>query len=151
MKKISLLSVVLFFALWANAQVLSQTIRGTILDADSKLPIIGATVKIVGSNPMIGTSTNVSGEFNLAKVPIGNITVQISYLGYETKTIPNIELNAGKETVLNISLQESVVKMDEAVVSAGGIDKGSARNEMNMISTRSVSLDESKRYVGSFN
>lgn len=151
MKKISLLSVVLFFALWANAQVLSQTIRGTILDADSKLPIIGATVKIVGSNPMIGTSTNVNGEFNLTKVPIGNITVQISYLGYETKTIPNIELNAGKETVLNISLQESVVKMDEAVVSAGGIDKGSARNEMNMISTRSVSLDESKRYVGSFN
>ncbi|MES2558866.1 MAG: carboxypeptidase-like regulatory domain-containing protein [Bacteroidota bacterium] len=151
MKKISLLSMALIFAFFVNAQVLTQTIRGTIVDADSKLPIIGATVRIVGGNPVIGTSTNVSGQYQLNKVPIGNITLQISYVGYEGKTIPEIELNAGKETILNISLQEQVVKMNEAVVVAYRIDKGNARNEMNMISSRSVSPEESKRYAGSFN
>lgn len=151
MKKISLLSMALVFAFWVNAQVLTQTIRGTIVDADSKLPIIGATVIIQGSNPVMGASTDVFGQYQINKVPIGNITLQISYVGYESKTIPNVELNAGKETVLNISLQEQVVKMEEAVVSAFNIDKGNARNEMTMISSRSISLDESKRFAGSFN
>jgi hypothetical protein len=151
MKKFSLLSMALVFAFGVNAQMLTQTIRGTIVDADSKLPIIGATVKIVGSNPVIGASTNVSGQYQLNKVPIGNITLQISYIGYESKTMPDIELNAGKETVLNISLNEQVVKMNEAVVIAYSIDKGNPRNEMNMISSRSISLEESKRYAGSFN
>lgn len=141
----------LVFAFWVNAQMLTQTIRGTILDADSKLPIIGATVMIQGSNPVMGASTDVTGQYQINKVPIGNITLQISYVGYESKTIPNVELNAGKETVLNISLQEQVVKMEEAVVSAFNIDKGNARNEMTMISSRSISLDESKRFAGSFN
>ncbi len=141
----------LVFAFWVNAQVLTQTIRGTIVDADSKLPLIGATVKIMGSNPVIGTSTNLSGQFQIDKVPVGNITLHISYVGYESKTIPNIELNAGKETVLHISLQEQVVKIDEAVVVAYSTEKGNARNEMNMVSSRSVSLEDSKRFAGSFN
>jgi hypothetical protein len=151
MKKFSLLSMALVFSCWAEAQVLTQTIRGTIVDTDSKLPVIGATVKIAGSHPVIGTSTNLSGQYQLDKVPIGNITLHISYVGYERKTIPDIELNAGKETVLNISLQEQVIKIDEAVVLADGIDKGNARNEMNMISSRSVSFEESKRFAASFN
>lgn len=151
MKKIFLLTMALGFAFWVNAQVLTQTIRGTIVDADSKLPVIGATVKIVGRNPVIGTATDLSGQYQLNKVPIGNITLQISYVGYESKTIPDIELNAGKESILNISLQEQVVTMNEAVVVAYSIDKGNARNEMNMISSRSVSPEESKRYAGSFN
>ncbi|MCU0422493.1 MAG: carboxypeptidase-like regulatory domain-containing protein [Bacteroidia bacterium] len=150
MKKIILVIIVLAYNFILKAQPLTQTIRGTIVDADSRLPIIGATVQITGLSTVIGTSTNISGEYKIEKVPIGNITLQISFIGYETKTIPDIELSAGKETILNITLQEQVVKMNEAVVSAT-VDKGSARNEMNMISSRSISLDESKRYAGSFN
>lgn len=151
MKKIALLCIHLILTAIVFGQPLTQTFRGTIVDADSKLPIIGATIKIVGSNPVIGTSTNVTGEFKIEKVLIGNITIQITYIGYESKTIPDIELNAGKETVLNITLQESVVKMNEAVVSANNLNKGNAINEMNLINSRSISLEESKRFAGSFN
>ena len=45
----------------AFSQQLTQTLRGTIIDNDSKLPLIGATVKIAGSNPLIGTTTDVNG------------------------------------------------------------------------------------------
>lgn len=151
MKKVALLFIYVIFTTIVMAQPLTQTLRGTVIDGDSKLPIIGATVKISGSNPVIGASTGVNGEFKLEKVPIGNITIQVSYIGYESKTIPDIELNAGKETVLNISLQESVVKMNEAVVSANNLNKGNALNEMNLINSRSISLEESKRFAGSFN
>jgi hypothetical protein len=38
------------------AQHITQNIRGTIADQDSQMPLIGATVIVAGSNPMIGSS-----------------------------------------------------------------------------------------------
>ena len=102
----------------AFSQNLTQTVRGTIADVDSKLPLIGATVIIPGTDPLVGTATDVNGEFRLEKIPIGRIEVVISYLGYETKTISGIVVNSGKEVVLDFSMQESVTKMGEVVVKA---------------------------------
>src|SRR5512133_22093 len=100
MKKIALTSLIIIMCITlAFSQKLSQTVRGTILDTDSKLPLIGAAVKIIGTNPLIGTATDVNGKFRLENIPIGRITLQLSYLGYEAKTIPNIEVNSGKEVV----------------------------------------------------
>ena len=39
-------------------QTLTQTIRGNILDADNKQAMVGATIRIVGSDPIIGTTAN---------------------------------------------------------------------------------------------
>jgi len=128
---------------------LTQTVRGTIIDTDSKMPLIGATVVILGSDPIIGTIASVDGNFRLGNVPVGRITLQLSYLGYEAKTIPNIVVNSGKEVVLNINMQESVVKLDEVVIKPNK-KKGEALNNMALISARSISLEETDRYAGSF-
>ena len=145
MKKISsTLFLIVMFATLTFSQKLSQTIRGTILDNDSKLPIIGATVIIPNSNPLIGTTTDVSGKFRLENIPIGRITLQLSYMGYEAKTISDIIVNSGKEVVLDIAMQESVVKMNEMVVKANK-NKGEATNEMSLLSSRSISLEETGR------
>ncbi|MEI7503341.1 MAG: carboxypeptidase-like regulatory domain-containing protein, partial [Paludibacter sp.] len=63
----------------AFSQQLTQTLRGTIIDIDSKLPLIGATVKIAGSDPLIGTTTDLNGEFKLEKIGVGRISLQLSY------------------------------------------------------------------------
>jgi hypothetical protein len=131
----------------AVSQQLTQTLRGTIIDNDSKLPLIGAIVKVVGSDPLIGTTADINGEFRLEKVAIGRIALQLSYIGYESKTIPDIEVNSGKENVLNLTMQESVLKLNEVVIKADKT-KGEAINEMSIISTRSISLGETKRYAG---
>ena len=86
------------------------------------------------------------GTFRMEKIPIGRISIQLSYLGYEAKTISDIIVNSGKEVVLDLSMQESVVNMNEVVVSAN--KKGEATNEMAMISSRSISPEETKRYTG---
>jgi hypothetical protein len=135
------------FTTLAFSQNLTQIVRGTIVDVDTKLPLIGATLVILGTNPLIGTATDVNGEFRLEKIPIGRIAVKISYIGYETKTIPDIVVNSGKEVVLDFSMQESVLKMDEIVVKAYK-NKGEAHNDMAMISARSISPEETKRYTG---
>ncbi len=147
MKKIiSTTLIIAVFTTLAFSQNLTQTVRGTILDVDSKLPLIGATVMILGSDPLIGTATDVNGKFKLENIPIGRISLQISYLGYETKTIQDIVVNSGKEVVLDITMQESVVKLDEVVVKA--TKKGEATNDMAIVSARSISPEETKRYAG---
>ena len=105
MKKLCLAT--LFFALLspsAFGQQLTQTVRGVVLDLDSKLPLAGATVTIPGTEPVIGTITNASGNFRLENVPVGRITLQLSYLGYENQIVPNIVVNSGKEVLLELHL-----------------------------------------------
>ncbi|MBL4706936.1 MAG: TonB-dependent receptor [Flavobacteriales bacterium] len=131
-------------------QELTQTVRGTVIDLDSEIPLIGAVVSIVGSNPLIGTATDQEGKFKLDNVETGRVHLKISYLGYENMSIPNIVVNSGKEVVLNLKMRESIIKMDEVLITASR-NKGEAVNEMALISSRSISLEESKRYVGSFN
>ncbi|MCK5169111.1 MAG: TonB-dependent receptor, partial [Bacteroidales bacterium] len=151
MKKFILTTfIIAMFTTLAFSQNLTQTVRGTIIDTDSKLPLIGATVTILGSDPLIGTATDVNGNFRFENIPVGRITLQLSYLGYESKTIPNIVVNSGKEVILNLNLQESVVKLDEIVIKPKR-KNGEAINEMSLISARSVSIEQTKRYAGTFN
>ena len=137
------------FTAFVFGQNLTQTVRGTIKDADSHLPLIGATISIVNSDPIIGVSTDMDGQFRLENIPIGRISLQLSYLGYENQTILNIEVNSGKEVVLNLKMQESIVKMEAIVVKANQ-QKGAALNEMAMISARSISAEKTERYAGGF-
>ncbi|MES2780702.1 MAG: TonB-dependent receptor [Bacteroidota bacterium] len=148
-KLITTLFLLTLLSATSHSQNLTQRVRGTILDADSKLPLIGVTV-ILQSNPKVGATTNINGEFKLENVPVGRITLLVSYIGYENKTLPDIEVNSGKERILDFTLQESLVKLDEVVVKAAK-NKGEAVNEMSLISTRSISAEETKRYAGGFN
>jgi hypothetical protein len=148
MKKIIFTSfMIALFSTLAFSQELTQTVRGTIIDMDSQLPLIGVAVRVVGGNSFNGAATDVNGEFRLEKIVVGRITLQLSYVGYETKTIPDIEVNTGKEKVLNLTMQESVLELNEVVVKAYK-NKGEAINDMSLISTRSISASETKRYAG---
>jgi CarboxypepD_reg-like domain len=131
-------------------QNLTQTVRGTLLDEDSKMPLIGVNVIVVGSNPLVGSATDENGNFKLENIPIGRIALKLSYMGYENAIIPNIVVNSGKEVVLNLTMQESAVKMDAVVVMVDK-NKGEALNDMAIISTRSISPEETSRYAGGFN
>ena len=149
-KLILIILIIITFMSVALCQNLTQIVRGTVIDIDNKLPLIGTEVIILGSNPIIGTTTDERGEFRLENIPIGRITLQISYLGYENNILTNILINSGKEVVLNVSMEESIVKMKEVIVTANK-NKGEAINDMAMISARSVSAEETNRYAGGFN
>jgi len=136
-----------FFSSSAFSQKVTQTVRGVVTDVDSKQPLIGAVVMILGTDPLIAGTTDANGAFRLTNVPIGTITLQMSYLGYESATMPNIEVNSGKEVVLDISMKESIIKMEEVVVRSN-YKKGEAVNDMAMMSVSSISQEETKRFTG---
>ncbi|PKP27791.1 MAG: TonB-dependent receptor, partial [Bacteroidetes bacterium HGW-Bacteroidetes-19] len=125
---------------------LTQTVRGTIKDADTKRGLIGTTIIVVGTNPIIGTTTSVDGAFRFDEVPLGRFDFKISYLGYETYTLSEILITSGKEVVLNIELKESAISIGEVEISGNSKDQPS--NSMAMISARTFSVEETSRYAG---
>jgi len=142
--------ILILFASQAFPQELTQTVRGRLTDTDSKVPLAGAGVVLLGSDPFVGTVTDMDGKFRLENVPVGRITLQLSYLGFETKTIPNILVNSGKEVILELNLQESIISMKAVEITATQ-NKGEAINDMALISARSISSEETSRYAGGFN
>jgi hypothetical protein len=131
------------------AQQLTQTIRGTVLDKDAQMPLIGANVTVLSTDPIMGTTTDVDGYFKLENVPVGRQNIEISYLGYEPQLLNSIMLTSGKELVLKLELVESTIAMDEVVVVAKH-DKNKTLNELATVSARSFSVEETARYASSF-
>ncbi len=151
MKKIGAMTVLwLCLTMTVFTQTPTQTVRGTVLDADSKIPIIGASAIIPGTEPLMGTTTDENGRFRLENVPTGRISLELSYLGYETALVSNIVVHSGKEVVLNLTLRESAVSLGEVVVTVGK-NKGEALNDMALLSARSISPEQTNRYAGGFN
>ncbi|MFO7368759.1 MAG: carboxypeptidase-like regulatory domain-containing protein, partial [Bacteroidales bacterium] len=130
-----------------SGQQITQTVRGTVKDEDGKFALIGATVIISGTNPVKGAVCDNNGEFRLDKVPVGRIDLEIKFIGYEDLVIPNVLVSSGKETLLDLEMRESFVKVDEIVVTAQK-EKGEVLNEMAVISSRAFSVEETKRYAG---
>lgn len=128
----------------------TQTVKGVIIDKQSEQPLIGVTIELLQSDPVWGAVTDENGKYVLAKVPIGRRAFRISYLGYNALTLPNVLIDAGKEVVLDISLEESVVQIKEVVVSAA-VEKDKANNDMAAVSARSFNLEEVNRYSGGRN
>lgn len=131
------------------AQTPVQTIRGTISDGDSKMPLIGANVIVLGLESPLGSNSDMEGYFKIEQVPVGRVNLRVSYLGYETANINEVLLTSGKELVLNIELTESTNDLGEVLVVAKH-DKTSPLNEMASVSARSFSVEETSRYAASF-
>ncbi len=140
----------LFFAANTNAQSLTQTVRGRIIDQDSKSPLPGASVIVLDSKDFLGASTDATGNFRIENVPVGRISLSISYIGYEERVIPNILVTSGKEVVVEFDMRESLINLDELVITSDK-DKSRISNEMALISARGFTVEETKRYAGSFN
>jgi len=132
-----------------NAQEPTQTIRGTVTDKETAAPLIGAEIVVLNADPIVGDVTDPDGHFKLEKIPVGRHNLQVTYLGYEPLTLPNLLVTAGKELVLNLQLVESAVQLQVATVVAKH-DKTEALNEMATVSARSFSVEETSRYAGSF-
>lgn len=140
---------VLFVATGLHAQI-TQTIKGTVIDADSEIPLIGANVEVLMEGGILGSSTDLDGRYRIENVPIGRYSVRVSYLGYNTITIPNVIVNSGKETLTDVMLAENVNQLDEVVITAE-VEKDKAVNEMATISAKTFSLEEVTRYSGGRN
>ncbi len=145
-KKVLSIGLFLLISLFSFSQQ-TQVVRGRVIDKVSKSPIIGASVIIKGTSPIIGTATDIDGYFRLDKTPIGRQSIEVSFLSYSTAVINNLIVNSAKEVVLTIELEEKVSKLEQVVIMGDIKDKAS--NKMAMVSARSFTVEETEKFAGS--
>ncbi len=138
-----------FLFLFISSVAFAQTgiIKGQILDKQSEAPLAGATIQLLNTETPTGTTTNIDGYFTLDEVPLGRQSIRISYIGYESITIPNIVVTSGKDAVVNVSIQESFDELD-AIVLTPKTNKDRTVNKLATISARQFSLEEVNRFSG---
>lgn len=98
-----------------QAQQKGITIYGTIKDGSTGETVSNATVRI--KELSVGTLSNGYGFYSLL-VPYGaqsGVTLVLSSIGYETKIL---KLKASQDTLINFTLQEATISLDEVIVSA---------------------------------
>lgn len=98
-------------------------LSGRIID-DKGQPVAGATVMIAGTTK--ATFTDADGRYTLS-VGVGNITLEVSLLAYQKKTITGVQMQAGKNTVLNVVLQEAGGQQLAEVVVTAQVNNASAQ------------------------
>ncbi|OYU95400.1 MAG: TonB-dependent receptor [Bacteroidetes bacterium B1(2017)] len=149
MKRILFSSLFLLLAFLGQAQDYTQIVRGTVIDKDTKQPLIGATVMVINDTKNYGATTDENGKFKIEKVHLGRKTVKVTYLGYEDRVLSDVIVNSAKEVILNIELLEKVMQAQEVVVSAKS-NKAQANNDLILVSGRSFTIDQAQRYAGGF-
>ncbi|MGD0711556.1 MAG: TonB-dependent receptor [Bacteroidales bacterium] len=146
-----ILLILLFFVCKTSlSQNISQTVRGTVLDKDSKAPLWGASVVVVNSSPLIGIQTDSSGSFKLKNVPVGRHTFKVTFIGYDDVILPEILVSTGKEIVLSIEMQEKITSMRSVTIKADK-NKDNPLNSMATVSARSFNVEETGRYAACLN
>jgi hypothetical protein len=145
-----ILSFILFSIPFFVSAQSTQTVRGTIADKISQQSLPGASVVVLNSDPFIGSTTDADGNFKLTGVPVGKQTLKITFMGYKEIVMQNLSVNAGKELVLTIGLEEEIAQMDEVTVSAK-VEKNKALNDMSMVSTRTFSVEETQKFAAAVN
>jgi len=143
------LVISILFASHTFGQEFIQVIRGKVVDSESKQPIPFATVSVQTVQSPMGTVTDQDGYFRMQTVPVGRHNIQVSFVGYETRMIPEMMVTSGKEIVLNIELKEKITRLEEVVVKAY-TKKDKPLNSMATLSARTFSVEEAQRYAGGF-
>lgn len=154
MNKISIITItLLFLGIVLHAQTTTQTVKGVVIDKDSQMPLIGATVSITTVEPVIGSATDIDGNFVINNVPTGRHNIVCEYIGYKASFMEGVVINSAKELDLNIELVESVAQATDTDIIVTAEDKTTnskkAQNEYSTLSSRSFSVEETQKYPGS--
>lgn len=120
---------------FATAQI-TQTIRGSITDATTNKPLVGASVQIIDTQNKVSSAneslpkavSDTEGVFRLEKIPVGRYTLQVSFVGFETVSVSELLLESGKEMVLDIPLNSLAINVKEVTVTGQRIREVSPVN-----------------------
>jgi len=96
------------------SEIQQKTLTGVITDA-SGLGLPGVNVLVKGTT--IGVTTDLDGKYSV-RVPDASAVIQFSFIGYTTQEIP-----VGTQAIINVKLEESVIRMEEVVVTALGMKR----------------------------
>jgi hypothetical protein len=123
------------------------TVRGVVLEKNTRESLPGAAVIVSSGDRQFGATTSEKGEFSVSGIPVGRCHIAVSMMGFTTYLSNNILIFSGKETVLEIVLEENIQTLAEVTVTAK-VDKELPLNKAAVVSARMLSSEEANRYAG---
>ncbi len=118
----------------------AQSIEGTVVDEQRSFPLIGATITIADTE--IGTVTDENGYFILQELGPGRYDIEVSYVGYGSRKLPNVLVASGKINKVRIELSSTVNELDLVEVTAGYSTISPGR--------RTISEEQINRFAASY-
>ncbi|MES3016147.1 MAG: TonB-dependent receptor [Bacteroidota bacterium] len=134
----------LFLTVRLNAQT-NNTIKGIVIDKQTRLPVAGATVLISTVNPAKATRTDENGIYKLTSLPVGRHNLEVTFVGYTKAITSQVLLSSGKDLEINFEIEENLNNLGEVVVSSGKNKR--PLNQLAGASARSFSVEETSRYA----
>lgn len=133
--KSTILNFFLVIGIAATAQE-THTLSGKIMDV-SQQPLSRVSVHLLNTN--LGAMTNDQGEFSITNIPGGTYLVQVSAIGFASIN-QQVEVGAGKNETLAITLEEAATQLDDVIVTAQKNEEDIQRVPftVNSISSRQV-------------
>jgi TonB-linked SusC/RagA family outer membrane protein len=111
-------------------------VTGTVTNASDKEPIPGVTVVVKGTTT--GTITDINGKYSL-NIPAGGKIISFSFIGMTTE-----EVQIGSQSVINVTLKEMIVGVDEVVVIGyGTVKKSDLTGSVAVVSTKDLTMNPS--------
>ena len=117
MKQLATVLFALLIGLCCLAPAAAQstaTLRGTVADSLSGLPVVGVSVSLRGQPG--GTATDALGQFRLGGIAPGTYSLRIGALGYRSQTVP-VTLTAGESRSLKLTAASATLNLSEVTVS----------------------------------
>ncbi len=118
-------------------------IKGKVIDKETKSPIPGASVFILGSKT--GANSDPDGNFTIKNVPVGNYSLRFNCIGYEPMAKTDIIVKPQRVTFVQANLGVLPVSTSDVTVTAGFF----ANREDEPTSTINFSAEEIRRAPGS--
>ena len=135
---------ILIFVVSTFAQTPRGSISGTVIDAQTKEPLIGVNVLVLDTQ--YGASTDIEGRYTIENVPVGAYRLRFDYIGYESILKTDVIVRSARAEVVNAELKQSLIEGEEVVVTAGYF----VDEERVQPSTIGLSREEIRRFPGGF-
>lgn len=144
--KLVALKTVIFLFISASVSF-AGTIKGKVVDKQTKEPLVGANVTV--KNSKLGASAGLDGSFVFKQLQPGEYQITAQYVGYESISMSVAITDAKSSTEIEFALVEKSNYLQEAVVSAKNLGESDdfarkseqkAENVINIIGAKAIEL-----------
>lgn len=126
-KLFSHLKLTLMICLLSTTIVFGQgAIRGIIMDEATNKPLVGANVFLLGTS--LGSATDLEGVYRIERIPPGQYTLRVTYIGYKTKDT-SVQIEYNKTLEMDVALAFEVVEGKAIEVTAQFEGQAAAINQ----------------------
>lgn len=135
--KLYILLVLFLFSAVLFAQDTGK-IAGKVTD-DNGNPASGANVYLQGT--MMGAASDANGEYVILKVPVGNYTLVVDYVGYKSQSA-TVSVSSGETTEQNFTLAEDMLSMSAVVVTGVSNPKSNLNSSVAITSINANAIEQ---------